>query len=292
MANPVMTASGTFGYGTEYADLVDLRKLGAMVVKGISLRPWAGNPPPRLVEVRGGLLNAIGLQNPGFEGFARDYWPALRQIGIPVIVNIWGRTIEEYEAVAARFEALDGLAGLELNVSCPNIKEGGMAFGTDPAMLERVVGAVRRKTTRTLLVKLAPNVTRIEQMARVAEAAGADALSLINTYPAMALDIETRRPRLSNGIGGLSGPAIHPIAVKLVYEAARAVQIPVIGMGGILDWRDAVEFLIAGARAVAVGSVSLSDPTAAISIVEGIRAYLERHGLEDVSELVGSIRWP
>jgi len=292
MANPVMTASGTFGYGTEYADLVDLRKLGAMVVKGISLHPWAGNPPPRLVEVRGGLLNAIGLQNPGFEGFARDYWPALRQIGIPIIVNIWGRTIEEYEAVAARFEELDGVAGLELNVSCPNIKEGGIAFGTDPAMLERVVGAVRRKTTRPLLVKLAPNVTRIEQMARVAETAGADALSLINTYPAMALDIETRRPRLSNGIGGLSGPAIHPIAVKLVYEAARAVQIPVIGMGGILDWRDAVEFLIAGARAVAVGSVSLADPTAALSIVEGIRAYLERHGLKDVSELVGSIRWP
>ncbi len=292
MKNPVMTASGTFGYGTEYADLVDFRQLGAMVVKGISLEPWAGNPPPRLAEVRGGLLNAIGLQNPGVEGFTRDYLPALRELGIPVIVNIWGRTLEEYEAVATRLEAAEGIAGLELNVSCPNIKEGGIAFGTDPAMLERVVRAVRKQTSRTLIVKLAPNVTRIDPLARIAEEAGADALSLINTYPAMAIDIETRRPVLSNVTGGLSGPAIHPIAVKLVYEAVRAVQIPVIGIGGIVEARDAIEFLIAGARAVAVGTVNFTDPTAALAVVAGIRDYLVRHNLSDVSELVGSVRGP
>ncbi len=290
MENPVMVASGTFGYGPEYADYVNLDRLGALVVKGVSVAPWEGNRTPRLVEVSGGLVNAIGLQNPGFDGFVKSYMPFLRQLHTPVIVNIWGRTLEEYEAIAAKFETVDGVAGLELNVSCPNIKEGGIAFGTDLAMLAKVVEGVRRHTTRTLIVKLSPNVTRIADFAKTAEAHGADALSLMNTYPAMVIDIETRRPALANVTGGLSGPAIHPIAVKLVYEAAKAVTIPVIGMGGIREASEAIEFLIAGARAVAVGTANFTDPATALLVVDGIRGYLERHRLSSVSELVGTVK--
>ena len=290
MVNPVMVASGTFGYGPEYADYMDLDSLGAMVVKGVSVEPWEGNRTPRLVEVAGGLVNAIGLQNPGFDGFVSTYMPFLRKLHTPVIVNIWGRTLEEYEAIAAKFETVEGVAGLELNVSCPNIKEGGIAFGTDLAMLAKVVGAVRRRTTRTLIVKLSPNVTRIADFAKTAEEHGADALSLMNTYPAMVIDIETRRPVLANVTGGLSGPAIHPIAVKLVYEAAKAVKIPVVGMGGIREAAEAIEFLIAGARAVAVGTANFTDPGTVPRVVAGIRDYLVRHRLGSVSDLVGTVK--
>jgi dihydroorotate dehydrogenase (NAD+) catalytic subunit len=290
MRNPVMVASGTFGYGPEYADYLDLNKLGALVVKGVSVEPWEGNRTPRLIEVPGGLVNAIGLQNPGFDGFVSSYMPFLRGLETPVIVNIWGRKLEEYEDIAARFEGVDGVAGLELNVSCPNIKEGGIAFGTDRAVLAQVVSAVRKRTTRTLIVKLSPNVTRIAEFAKTAEDNGADALSLMNTYPAMVIDIETRRPVLANVTGGLSGPAIHPIAVKLVYEAAKAVKIPVIGMGGIREAADAVEFLIAGASAVAVGTANFTDPTSALRVADGIRDYLVRHRMGSVSELVGTVR--
>jgi dihydroorotate dehydrogenase (NAD+) catalytic subunit len=290
MKNPVMVASGTFGYGPEYAEFIDVEQLGALVVKGVSVEPWEGNRPPRMVEVPGGLVNAIGLQNPGFNGFMKTYMPFLRTLTVPVIVNIWGRTLEEYGQIAALFEKADGVAGLELNVSCPNIKEGGIAFGTDPLMLERVVDLVRKQTTRTLIVKLSPNVTRIADFARMAEAGGADALSLMNTYPAMVIDIETRRPVLANVTGGLSGPAIHPIAVKLVYEAAKAVKIPIIGMGGIREAAEAIEFLIAGARAVAVGTANFTDPATALRVADGIRAYLVRKKLDSVSELVGTVK--
>jgi dihydroorotate dehydrogenase (NAD+) catalytic subunit len=290
MENPVMVASGTFGYGPEYAGYIKLDKLGALVVKGVSVDPWEGNLTPRMVEVPGGLLNAIGLQNPGFDGFVFTYMPFLRKLHTPVIVNIWGRTLEEYEVIAAKFETVEGVAGLELNVSCPNIKEGGIAFGTDLAMLAKVVKAVRQRTTRTLIVKLSPNVTRIADFAKTAEAHGADALSLMNTYPAMVIDIETRRPVLANVTGGLSGPAIHPIAVKLVYEAAKAVKIPVIGMGGIQSAAEAIEFLIAGARAVAVGTANFTEPATALRVAEGIQAYLVRHRLASVSDLVGTVK--
>jgi dihydroorotate dehydrogenase (NAD+) catalytic subunit len=290
MQNPVMVASGTFGYGPEYASYINMNGLGALVVKGVSLEPWEGNLTPRLIEVPGGLVNAIGLQNPGFDGFMKTYMPFLRTLPVPVIVNIWGRTLDEYEQIAARFEEADGVAGLELNVSCPNIKHGGIAFGTDPATLAKVVEAVRKRTTRTLIVKLSPNVTRIADFARIAEENGADALSLMNTYPAMVIDIETRKPVLANVTGGLSGPAIHPIAVKLVYEAAKAVRIPVIGMGGIREASEAIEFLIAGARAVAVGTANFTDPTTALKVADGIRAFLVRKKLDSVSDLVGSVK--
>ncbi len=290
MKNPVMVASGTFGYGPEYADYLNLDALGALVVKGVSVTQWDGNRTPRMVEVPGGLVNAIGLQNPGFEGFVKSYMPFLRTLKTPLIVNIWGRTLEEYEAIAEKFDGVDGVAGMELNVSCPNIKEGGIAFGTDRGMLAKVVAAVRNRTSRTLIVKLSPNVTRIADFAKTAEGNGADAISLMNTYPAMVIDIETRRPVLANVTGGLSGPAIHPIAVKLVYEAAQAVKIPIIGMGGIREAPEAIEFLIAGASAVAVGTSNFTDPATALRVADGIAAYLARHKLASVSDLVGTVR--
>jgi dihydroorotate dehydrogenase (NAD+) catalytic subunit len=289
MKNPVMVASGTFGYGSEYADLVDLSRLGAIVVKGISSEPWEGNAAPRMVEVTAGLVNAIGLQNPGVDGFVRQYMPFLRKHDVPVIVNIWGRNIEEYVAVASRLDAVDGVAGLELNISCPNIKEGGIAFGTDHAMAERVISAVRAATRLTLIPKLSPNVPDIAAFARIAEKCGADAISLINTLPAMVIDVETRRPVLANVIGGLSGPAIHPVAVKLVWEAAKAVRIPVIGMGGISVARDAVELMLAGASAVAVGTASFMNPHTCIAVIEGIESYLAAHGFSNARELTGAI---
>ena len=289
MPNPVMTASGTFGYGPEFARLVDLNRLGAIVVKGISLKPVQGNPTPRLVEVPGGLLNAIGLQNPGFDGFVRDYLPFLRQCRAPVIVNIWGHTIEEYAAIAERFNDVPGVHGLELNISCPNIKRGGIAFGTDPKTARRVIAAVRARTRLPLIPKLSPNVTVIAEFARIAEACGADAISLINSFPAMAIDIETRRPILANITGGLTGPAIHTIALKMVWEAARAVKIPVIGMGGVTSAKEALAFIIAGASAVAVGTANFSDPLCTLAIIEGIAAYLARHRLPSVRALVGTL---
>ncbi len=290
MRNPVMTASGTFGYGPEYDRLVDYRRLGALVVKGIRMEPTRGNPTPRTVEAHSGLINAIGLPGPGVEGFIRDYLPFLRTRDVPVIVNIWGRSVEEYAEVAARLSAEEGIHGLEINVSCPNIKEGSKAFGTDLAAFRRVVRAVRARTRLPVIPKLAPNVSDIAAFARAAEECGADAVSLINSVPAMAVDIETRKPKLGNVTGGLSGPAIHAIAVKLVWEAARAVKIPVIAMGGIQDAADAIEFIIVGAAAVAVGTASFVHPTTAVDVVEGIERYLIRHALPSVGALRGTLQ--
>ena len=290
MKNPVMVASGTFGYGPEYADLVDLNRLGAIAVKGILLEPWEGNLTPRMVEVPGGLINAIGLQNPGVAKFVEEYMPFLRRYDVPVIVNIWGRTEAEYGEVAARLDGVEGVSGLELNVSCPNVKHGGMAFGTDAGIMAGVIGLVRKRTRLPIIPKLSPNVSDIARFARVAEENGADAISLINTIPAMVIDIETRRPVLANKVGGLSGPAIHPVAVRLVWEAARAVKIPVVGMGGISSARDALEFIIAGATAVAVGTANFSNPQTSLELISGIENYLVRHGYTDVNELVGSVR--
>lgn len=289
MKNPVMVASGTFGYGPEYSDYVDLNRLGAIVVKGICLDPWEGNSTPRMVEVSGGLVNAIGLQGPGAQGFIDTYLPFLRQYDLPVIVNIWGRTIEEYGDVAAAFDGVEGIAGLELNISCPNVKEGGLAFGTDPVMAAKVIALARRKTALPLIPKLSPNVPNVALFAKLAEDEGADAISLINTLPAMVIDVDTRRPVLSNVVGGLSGPGIKPVAIKQVWEAAKAVSIPVIGMGGVTCARDALEFMIAGASAVAVGTANFTEPTASVDVIEGVEAYLAEHGIADVHELIGSV---
>lgn len=289
MRNPVMTASGTFGYGPEYADIVDLETLGAIVVKGISAEPWDGNGVPRMVEVHGGLVNAIGLQNPGVQGFIDTYMPFLRKHDVPVIVNMWGRTIEEYCSVTEKLSAIEGISGLELNISCPNIKEGGIAFGTDRKMAEKVITEVRGRTRLPLIPKLSPNVTDVSVFARIAEDCGADAISMINTLPAMVIDIETRKPVLANVVGGLSGPAIHPVAVKQVWEAAKAVGIPIIGMGGITSAREALEFIIAGASAVAVGTANFTDPGTCLEVIRGIEDYLLRHEMESVSDLVGTL---
>ena len=292
LKNPVMTASGTFGYGREYHEYFDISRLGAVVVKGIRMEPSHGNPTPRIAETAAGMLNAIGLQGPGVEKFlhGEDYMPFLRRTGATVIVNIWGKTLEEYGEVAARLDAeSDGIAALEINISCPNVKHGGAAFGTDPKLAEAVVALVRKSTKLPLVTKLSPNVGNIAEFARVAEAAGSDMVSLINTLTGMAIDPETRRPRLANLTGGLSGPAVKPVAVLMVYEASRAVKIPVIGMGGIMNGLDAVEFMLAGARAVAVGTATFTDPLAPVKVVRGIEEYLERHHIAAVSELVGAM---
>jgi len=289
MKNPVTVASGTFGYGPEYAEFVDLNALGAITVKGIRMESWEGNAPPRMVEVPGGLVNAIGLQGPGVAGFVDKYMPFLRQFDVPVIVNIWGKTIEEYGEVAAAFDGVDGIAGLEVNISCPNIKEGGIAFGTDPAMAAKVIAETRARTRLPLIPKLSPNVPNVALFAKVAEDEGADAVSLINTLPAMVIDTETRRPVLSNVVGGLSGPGIKPVAIKQVWETAQAVSIPIIGMGGITCARDAVEFLLAGATAGAVGTANFTEPMASIDVIEGLEQYLVEHGIADVRELIGGV---
>lgn len=289
MKNPVMTASGTFGYGPEYADLVDLNQLGAIVVKGICLNETKGNETPRTAESASGLLNAIGLPGPGVDGFVREYMPFLRQHDVPVIVNIWGKTVEEYAEVAARLDSVPGIAGLEVNVSCPNIKEGSALFGTDLRMFERVVKSIRAVTRLPLMPKLAPNVADISEYARCAEACGADAISLINSFPSMAVSIETRRPMLANKTGGLSGPAIKPIALRLVWLAAKAVKIPVVGMGGISTAEDALEFLMVGASAVAVGTASFVYPDTALRVANGIREFLAQNKLSSVSEWVNTL---
>lgn len=290
LQNPVTVASGTFGYGVEYARLLDLNQLGAVTVKGICLQPVSGNPPPRTAEVTSGLLNAIGLQGPGVYGFIENYWPFLRALRVPTIINIWGQTIEEYAEVARRFDALEGVGALELNVSCPNIKAGGAQFGTDCQLLHDVVAACRRATRLPLITKLSPNVVSIAPYARAAADAGSDGLSIMNSFPAMAIDIETRRPRLANVTGGLTGPCIKPIAIKLVWEAARAVNIPIIGMGGIQTAADAIEFLLAGATAVAVGTANFYAPQTALRVLAGLREYMTTHGIQDVRELVGAMR--
>jgi dihydroorotate dehydrogenase (NAD+) catalytic subunit len=292
MQNPVTVASGTFGYGVEYAQLMDVNQLGAVVVKGIRLEPVRGNPTPRTVEVASGLINAIGLQGPGVDGFIKKYWAFLKELKVPTIINIWGTTVEEYAEVARRFDALGGVGALELNVSCPNIKEGGAQFGTDAKLLHQVVAACRKATTLPLITKMSPNVPSIAPYAQAAAEAGSDALSITNSFPAMAIDIETRRPLLANVTGGLTGPCIKPIAVKLVWEAARAVKIPIIGMGGIQNAEDAIEFMMAGATAVAVGTANFYEPQTALQVIAGIREFMERHQLSDVRDIVGGVELP
>ena len=285
MKNPVTVASGTFGFGREYAEWIDLTKLGAVTCKGVRLDPCPGNPQPRVTEVRGGVLNAIGLQGPGVEGLAREGLPFLHRLGVPAICNVWGRSVEEYAEVARRLSAEPGCSAIELNVSCPNVHEGGAAFGTDPRTLAAVVRAARAATALPLFVKLAPNVPDVVPFARAAEGEGADALSISNTSPAMLIDVERRRPFLANVQGGLSGPALHPVAVRLVWQAAAAVRIPILGMGGIVEPEDAIEFLCAGATAVAVGTANFADPATPLRVVDGIRDYMARHGLAKVADI-------
>ena len=293
LKNPVMTASGTFGYGSEYEDFYPAKQLGALVVKGIAPWPSNGNAAPRVAEVTAGMLNAIGLQGPGVEAFLKDkhYLPHLKETGATVIVNIWGKTPDDYALVAERLEAeKKAIAAIEINVSCPNVKEGGLAFGTDPKTLATVVSRVRKATTIPLITKLSPNVPGIVPLAKAAQDAGSDILSLINTLPAMAIDVETRRPKLANVTGGMSGPAVKPVAIKLVYEAAKAVSIPVIGMGGIMNGLDAIEFLLAGASAVAVGTAIFADPRAPLHIIDEINDYLDSHDIESVADIIGQVR--
>lgn len=285
MKNPVTVASGTFGYGQEYAELMDIARLGAVTVKGIRLERWGGNPLPRHVEVPGGMVNAIGLQGPGVDGFVEEDMPFLRRAGVPVIVNIWGTTIQEYAEVAARLDGVEGVSGLELNVSCPNVKAGGAAFGHDCKTLESLVAAVRARTRLPLIPKLAPNVADVRPFVRAAEAGGADAISLINTIPAMVIDIEKRRPVLGNRTGGLSGAGIHPVAVKLVYDAASVAKVPILAMGGIFSAKDAIEFLLAGATAVAVGTATFINPVCAMEVIAGIGAYMRRKGFARISDI-------
>lgn len=290
LRNPVMTASGTFGYGEEYAEFLDLNRLGAVVVKGLSLLPKEGNPPPRIVETPSGMLNAIGLQNIGIERFIREKIPFLKQFTTPVIVNFFGDTIEEYAEAAARLSGVEGIHGLEMNISCPNKQAGWSVFGTDPAVTHDVVSRVRKQTDLPLIVKLSPNVTDIGLMAKAAEDAGADSVSLINTLTGMAIDIETRRPRLANIRGGLSGPAVKPIAVRMVYEVKQAVKIPIIGLGGIMNADDAIEFIIAGAAAIAVGTATFINPGVATEILDGMRDYMKAHAIDDIGALTGTVR--
>ena len=290
MRNPVMTASGTFGYGSEYADFVDLNRLGAVVVKGVTSVPWLGNPMQRIMETPSGMLNAIGLQNVGVDGFILEKLPYLRDFDVPVIVNVCGKTVEEYLIVIQKLNAADGVAGVELNISCPNLDCGGMSFGVDATLAHQLVKEVRAITDLPLLVKLSPNVTDITVIARAVEDAGANALSAINTLLGMAINAETRTPELANVTGGLSGPAIKPVALRLVWEVYKNVSIPIVGMGGIMNATDAVEFLIAGASAVAVGTANFVNPHASIEIVKGIRDYLQKADMKSVKELVGSLK--
>lgn len=290
LRNPVMTASGTFGYGEEYAPYVDLSRLGAIVVKGLSLKPRMGNPPPRIVETPCGMLNAVGLQNVGVNAFIREKLPFLAQFDLPVIANIFGESVEEYVKVAEILSQASGVHGLEVNISCPNVKKGGIAFGANPDMAADVTRRVKASTDLPVIVKLTPNVTDITEIAESVEAAGADAISLINTITGMSVDIERRVPHLRNITGGLSGPAIKPVALRMVWQVIQRVSIPVIGLGGIMTARDALEFLIVGARAVQVGTAHFIHPHAAIDILEGIEDYLEQHQFDDINQLVGTLK--
>lgn len=291
MKNPVMAASGTFGYGVEFEDVVTLERLGGFVTKGLSRDAMPGNPPPRLFETAAGMLNAIGLQNIGVQAFLNEKLPVLRKIkNIVFLCNVFGHTQEDYEEVVRALNDCDGIAGYELNVSCPNTKCGGIAFGTDPKMLFDVVSAVKKTANRPVIVKLSPNVTSIPQMARVAEEAGADALSLVNTFVGMAIDAETRRPRISNVTAGLSGPAIKPIALRMVWEAAKAVKIPIIGIGGISTPEDVVEFLLAGATAIEVGTINFWDPCACETLVDSLAKWCLEHRIENLSSLTGGLQ--
>jgi dihydroorotate dehydrogenase (NAD+) catalytic subunit len=288
MTNPVITASGTFGYGKEYADLLDLNQLGALITKGVSLKPMAGNPPPRICETPSGMLNAIGLQNVGVKGFIQDKLPFLSQLRIPVIVNILGHSLREYQEVAKHLNDRQGIAALEINISCPNVSQGGMAFGAQPRTAAKVISRVRRATRLPLVAKLTPQVTDIASIAKAVECAGADAVSLINTIPAMAVDIESRRSKLGRVNGGLSGPAIKPVALRLVYQVVQAVSIPVIGLGGIRTAGDALEFLLIGASAVQIGTANFVQPTVALEVIAGIKKYLSTRKIPRVTDWIGS----
>lgn len=290
LINPVLTASGTFGYGREFSSLMDLNRLGGIVVKGLSLQPREGNPPPRIVETPCGMLNAIGLANVGLEAFLTDKLPWLRKLDTAVIVNIYGHSVEEYGAVAAGLRGAEGISAIEVNISCPNVKQGGMAFGTDPGMSAKVTERVVKAADKPVIVKLSPNVTDIQKIAVAVEGAGADALTLINTITGMAVDIEKRVPRLANVSGGLSGPAIRPVAVYMVRQVVKAVRIPVVGVGGIMDHRDALEFLIAGARAIQVGTANFVHPQTAVHLVDGLTAFCRDHGVSRIEEIIGTLR--
>jgi dihydroorotate dehydrogenase (NAD+) catalytic subunit len=293
MKNPVMTASGTFGYGEEFSPFIDLDKLGAIVLKGITLKPKRGNPPPRIIETPSGILNAIGLQNVGVEVLINKKLPYLQKFTTPVIINISGDTLEEYVELARKLDNISqekGIAGLEINISCPNVQKGGIVWGTEAQLTYKVVNNIRKVTTLPLIVKLSPNVTDIKVIAVAAEEAGADVLSLINTLVGMAVDVNLRRPKLANISGGLSGPAVKPVALWMVWQVFQTVNIPIIGMGGIMKAQDALEFIIAGARAVSIGTANLVNPKAAIEIIKGIEAYLVENKIKDINELVGSLK--
>ncbi|MBQ8945888.1 MAG: dihydroorotate dehydrogenase [Lachnospiraceae bacterium] len=287
--NPVTTASGTFGSGMEYGEFVDLSRLGAVTTKGVSLTPWEGNPTPRVTEVYGGMLNAIGLQNPGIEVFCERDIPFLRQYDTRIIVNVCGKTVEEYVGVVERLSD-EPVDMLEINVSCPNVKEGAIAFGQDPRALENITREIKSKAGQPVIMKLSPNVTDIAEMARAAESAGADGLSMINTITGMKIDIERQRFVLANKTGGMSGPAIHPIAVRMVWQAAQAVNIPIIGMGGVASAADAIELILAGASMVAVGAMTFSEPETVLRVAEGIEAYMRRKEIDDINDLIGLVK--
>lgn len=289
LKNPVMTASGTFGYGTEYADFIDLGRLGGIFVKGTTLAPRQGNDYPRMAETPSGMLNAVGLQNKGVDYFVEHLYPVIKEYDTHMIVNVSGSTVEDYVACAGKLANLDKMPAIELNISCPNVKEGGMAFGTSCQSAAQVTREVRKVFPKTLIVKLSPNVTDITEIARGVEDEGADAVSLVNTFLGMAIDVESRRPKLSTITGGLSGPCIKPIAIRMVWEVFNAVKIPIIGMGGICNWQDAIEFILAGATAIQVGTYNFIDPTASVKIVEGINDYLDRHHISSVNDLIGKM---
>ncbi len=289
LKNPVMTASGTFGYGTEYADFMDISRLGAIIVKGTTLNPRQGNPYPRMAETPSGMLNAVGLQNKGVDYFVDHIYPEVRKIRTNIIVNVSGSCIDDYIQTAGIINTLDDIPAIELNISCPNVKQGGMAFGVNPESAAQVVAAVRKAYDKTLIVKLSPNVTDITVIARAVEAAGADSVSLINTMLGMAIDAEKRKPILSTVTGGMSGPAVKPVALRMVWQTAKAVKIPVIGLGGICSATDAVEFLLAGASAVQIGTANFIDPSISEKVIDGIEDYLNRHGFASVQEIIGAL---
>jgi len=289
LANPVMCASGTFGYATEYAPYVDCSRLGAIVTKAVTLEPRAGNPPPRVRETPAGMLNAIGLQNPGVGGFLKEKLPALCEFGVPIVVNISGRNVAEFVELAACLSEAEGVSALEVNISCPNVEREGMYFGTDPGLTRSLVEAVARTSDVPVIVKLSPNVTDITQIAQAAADGGADALSLINTLLGMSIDVETRRPHLGNVTGGLSGPAIRPVAVRMTYEVAQAVDLPLVGMGGIMTAQDALEFILAGATAVAVGTANFVEPASTVRVIEGLEHYCRRHNVARIADLIGAL---
>jgi len=289
LKNPVMTASGTFGYGLEFQDLVPLEEIGGIIVKGTTLKPREGNDYPRMAETAMGMLNCVGLQNKGVDYFCEHIYPQIKDIDTNMIVNVSGSSPDDYAECAARVDALDGIPAIELNISCPNVKDGGMAFGVTCAGAESVVKAVRERYHKTLIVKLSPNVTNIAEIARAVEAAGADSVSLINTLMGMAIDIEKRRKKLSIGTGGLSGPCVKPVAVRMVYQVAKAVKIPVVGLGGIMTAEDAIEFMMAGATAIEIGTANFIDPTVTIKVRDGINEWLDRHGCQSVKDIIGVI---